>query len=212
MKTVSKSPGRTLLPLLLSLCCFSCARPIGNGDAAKSRQPVPFRDALEPAAQTTSDASSLAVPGDGSTPVRGVPFHSQSLPAGTLLSVRLNQSVSTGSRGQSSTFTASLDEPIVVDGRMVVASGANVTGKVDSAQSSTAFDGRGYLCLTLDSIEVGGRDLSLRTSTLYAKGTTGQDLTRDGSGLIVRLEQGRHLTFRLTEALSLSGQVAISSR
>jgi len=212
MRTVSRSPGRTLLPLLF-LCCFGCARPIGNDDAsAKSRQPVPFRDALESGAQTTSSASTLAVPQDGSTPARGVPFHPQNLPAGTLLSVRLNESVSTGSRGQSSTFTASLDEPIVIDGRTVVASGANVSGRVESSQSSSPSDGHGYLCLRLDSIEVGGRDLSLRTSILFAKGTTGRDLGRNRNGLIVRVEQGRHLTFRLTEPLPLSGQVAISSR
>ncbi len=210
MSTLSRSPGRTVLPLLLSVCCFSCAHPLGNEDAAaKSGQPVPFRDALESGPQTSS-GSALAVPNAGSPPSRGVPFHPQTLPAGTLLSVRLNEAISTDGLGQGSTFTARLDEPILVDGRTVLAPGANVVGRVESAQASSASDRRGYLCMTLNSIEVGGRDLSLSTSTLFAKGTTAERLRRDK--LAVRLEQGRHLTFRLTEPLSLNGQVAISSR
>jgi hypothetical protein len=213
MRTVSRSPGRILLPLLLSLCCFSCAHPIGNDDAsARSGQPVPFRDSLESGAQTPSPASTLAVPGDGSGQARGVPFHPQTLPAGTLLSVRLKEAVSGKGRGQSSTFTASLDEPIVMDGRTVLADGVKVAGRVESAQTSSPADGRGFLCLTLDSIEVGGRDVSVRTSTLFAKGTTGVHSGRDHDNSAVQLEQGRHLTFRLTEPLLLNGQVAISSR
>jgi hypothetical protein len=212
MRTVSRSPGRTLLPLLLSLCCFSCARPVGNEDATKSGQPVPFRDVLESAPQTTFPGSALAVPNDGSGSARGVPFHSQTLPAGTLLSVRLSEEVSTDGRGQGSTFTANLDEPIVIDGRTVLASGANVVGRVESAQASSPSDRRGYLCMTLNSIEVGGRDLSLSTSTLFAKAMAGERSGRVRDKSAVQLERGRHLTFRLSEPLSLSAQVAISTR
>lgn len=214
MRIVSRSPGRTLLPLLLSLCCFGCARPIGNEDAAgKTGQPVPFRNTVESGVQTSSSSGSgLDVPQDGFSPSRGVPFHSLNLPSGTLLSVRLNAAISSEVRGQDSSFTASLDEPIVIDGRTIVARGANVTGRVDSAQNSGRSDGRGYLCLTLDSIEVGGRDLSVSTSTLFAKGTSTVLSDRHEKGLIVRVEQGRHLTFRLTAPLSLNPQVAISRR
>jgi hypothetical protein len=211
MRTVCRSPGRALL-LLLSLCCFGCARPIGNEDAAgKTGRPVPFRDGLASGAQTSSPGSALAVPDGGFAPSRGVPFHSQNLPSGTLLSVHLNAAISSGDRAQDLSFTASLDDPIVIDGRTVVARGANVNGRVESAQSSAQSDGRGYLCLTLDSIEVGGRDLPVSTATLFAKG-----LTQEHSGRVKKLsvlvEQGRHLTFRLTSPLSLSAPVAISQR
>jgi hypothetical protein len=212
MRTVSRLPGGTLLPLVLSLCCFSCAHPVANEDAAaKSGPPVPFRDALE-SAQTSSPGSALAVPGDGSSPTRGVPFQHPILPAGTLLSVRLNEAISADSRGQGSTFTASLDEPIMMDGRTALASGANVVGRVESAQASSPSDRRGYLCMTLNSIEVGGRDLSVSTSTLFAKGTTGAHSGRDPDKSAVQLERGRHLTFRLSEPLSLSVPLAVSSR
>jgi hypothetical protein len=212
MRTISRSPERALLPLLLCLCCFGCARPIGSDDAGgKTGRPVPFRDAVETGAQTSSSSgSTLDVPPDGSGPNRGVPFHSQNLPSGTLLSVRLNEAISAEGRGQDSSFTASLDEPIVIDGRAVVARGANVTGRVESAQSSDRADGRSYLCLTLNAIEVGGRDLPVSTSTLFAKGTTTEHSGRHDKGLNVRVEQGRHLTFRLTAPLSLSTQVAMS--
>jgi hypothetical protein len=213
MRTLSRSSGRTLLPLLLSLCCFSCARPVGNEDAAtKSAQPVPFRNSLEAGSQTTPSPSALAVPNAGSGPTRGVPFHPQTLPAGTLLSVRLNEAISSDNRGQGSAFTASLDEPIVVDGRTVLAPGANVSGRVESAQASSLSDRRGYLCMKLNSIEVGGRDLSMSTSTLYAKGTSGARSRIERDKSLVQLERGRHLTFRLSEPLSLSIPVGISTR
>lgn len=212
MRTVSKSPKRTLFPLLLSLFYFGCARPIGNGDANKTGQPVPFRDGFESTAQTSSSGAALAVPQDGAIPTRGIPFRSQNLPSGTLLSVHLNEAISDEDHGHDSSFTASLDEPIVIDGRTVVASGANVFGRVDSAQSSSQADGRGYLCLTLDSIEVGGRDLPLSTSTLFARATNQEYSGRHDKGSSVRVEQGRHLTFRLTAPLSLNAPVAMSQR
>lgn len=212
MRTVSRSPGRTLLPLLLSLCCFGCARPFGSDDAGKTGPPAPFRDAAESGPQTSSSSgSTLDVPQDGSGSNRGVPFHTQDLPTGTLLSVRLNQTISSEHRGQETTFTASLDDPIVIDGRTVVGRGASVIGRVESAKSSMREDRRGYLCLTLNSIAVGGRDLPVSTSTLYAKGATAEHLGRR-DGVSIRVEQGRHLTFQLTAPLSLGGQVAISRR
>lgn len=213
MRIVSRSLGRTLLPLLFCFCCVTCARPIGNDDAAgKTAPPVPFRNAVDSGAQANSSSgSTLNVPQDGSVPGRAVPFHSPTLPSGTLLSVHLNESISAEDRGEDSSFTASLDEPIVIDGRTVVARGANVTGRVDSAQSSSRSDGRGYLCLTLDAIEVGGRDLSVSTSPLFAKGTSTVRLSQNEKGLVVRVEQGRHLTFQLTAPLSLNTQVAMSS-
>lgn len=206
MRTVSRPQARTLVPLLLTLCCFGCARPLGSEEAGKSGQSIPFRDTSDSMTSTPAAGSSLAVPGDDSAPARAVPFHVQNLPTGTLLSVRLNDRISSDAPGETANFSATLDEPVVIDRRTVLPAGAAVTGQVESAQRSSLSDNRGYVRLTLNWIEVGGRDFALSTSTLFARGEHGH------RGSAVQLEQGRRLTFRLAEPLLLSGQVAISRR
>lgn len=213
MRTGFKPRAQKLLPMLLSLGCITCGRPIGNEQVgANSRQPAPFRDAGESSPVTIPSSSSLAIPANGSGPSREVPFHAQNLPAGTLLSVRLNDALFTDGRETNKTFTATLDEPVVINGRTVLAQGAIVAGRVESAERSSAFDRRGYLRLSLNSIAAGGRDFSVSTSTLFARGTIAGSRDHGQPGSIVELEPGRRLTFRLTEPLQLSDQVAISQR
>ncbi len=212
MKSVYRRDARTLWPLLLTLCWAGCARPTNSNQAgAQAGQAAPFRNAADSGTATTPSRSSLAVPDDGSSPPRDVPFQSQSVPVGTLLSVRLNDTISSEGSGENTTFTAVLDEPIVVDGKAILPRGANVTGRVESAQISG--DRRGYVRLTLNSIAVGGRDLSINTSSLFARGKLSEvpDPSSGGSNT-VQIEEGRRLTFRLTEPLYLSGQIAVSRR
>lgn len=211
MRMVCRLRIRTLMPLLFSLCCVGCARPLGNRDGApQGGQPVPFRgDAGDTA---TVSAPSLAVPDNASAPGE-VPFHAQTLPSGTLLSVRLNDAISSDGREDGRSFTATLDEPVVIDGKTVLPRGINVAGRVESAERSSPENRRGYIRLTLNSIELGGRDLSVSTSSLFAKGNVGVHPIQGQVGSkTVRLEQGRRLTFRLSEPLNLSSQVAISRR
>jgi hypothetical protein len=212
MRTVSKPPARTLLALLILLCGFGCAHPANQNTAAKSGQEVPFRDLGDSPVAMTPSESSLAIPQDGAGPPRDVPFHPRNLPAGTLLSVRLNDAISADGRRAAVSFTATLDEPIMIDGRTAVPRGATVAGQVESAERASPSDRRGYLRLTLNSIEVGGRDVSLSTSTLFARGAVGKLQVHPYGSSTVQLEQGRRLTFRLTEPLFLSGQVAVSRR
>jgi hypothetical protein len=213
MSTRIKPWAQSFLPVLLSLCCITCGRPVGSEQVgANARQPAPFRDAGESSSVSTASSSSLAIPANGSGPSREVPFHAQNLAVGTLLSVRLNDALRADGRETNKVFTATLDEPVVVNGRTVLAQGATVAGRVESAELSGAFDRRGYLRLSLNSIEAGGRDFSVSTSTLFARGTITGRRDHGQTGSIVELESGRRLTFRLTEPLQLSDQVAISQR
>lgn len=212
MRTISRPQARTLVPLLVSLCCIGCARPLGNQQgSAKSSQSVPFRDTADTTQAAPASGSALAVPSEGSGPPREVPFHPQNLPSGTLLNVRLNDAVSASRPGTSTSFTATLDEPVTIDGRTVLPRGAVVAGQIESAQPSDLSARRGHVRLVLNSIQVSGRDLPITTSTLFARGAIREPSDRN-RGATVQLEPGRRLTFRLAEPLALSGQVAISRR
>lgn len=92
------------------------------------------------------------------------------VPAGTVVSIRLQNSVSSATAAPGETFDAVLDEPLVVKGQTVAPGGANVTGRVVEAKASGRLHDSGYLKLTLVSINIHGKDLPIETSSLFAKG------------------------------------------
>jgi len=206
MARSSKPMGWLLLLLCLSFT--ACSRPGATGESREdSGQSVPFR--AETATSGPSDPT-LVVPTE--VPVRSsaVPFaDSQVLPAGTLLNVRLESPISSAGAREGSTFSATVDEAVVSEGLTLVPRGAIVEGRIESAIASPTTRSRGFVRLTLDSIEFGGRDVPMQTSSLFARGRTSGIPTVQGASLTtVRLESGRRLTFRLTEPVSLSSQVA----
>jgi len=209
-----------LMVLLTLLWTAGCARPAGpqSDDAAlhADQHPVPFQ---EPGA-VNRQADSPASQDGGKNPESGLPFHeSQSLPAGTLLTVRLKTSVAAENPGANGTFEAVVDEPVVIEGNKLVPRGAMVAGRVESARISNVKRDHGYVSLALDSLHLGGVSLPIQTSSLFVRGNAGDAQTavgevapgetlREGSTVVIRLEKGRRLTFRLTE----SAYVAASQR
>jgi hypothetical protein len=135
---------------LLGLC--GCARqqfaPVGDTAAA---QPV----------QDTS----TTVPFSAEKKVQPL-----QIPAGTPIAVRMQSSVSSASSQAGQRFDAVLDEPLVIDGRTVAPAGTPVTGRVLAAKRSGRLHNPGYLRLTLVSMTVGGKNVPLQTSSVFAKG------------------------------------------
>src|SRR5438105_5535003 len=67
------------------------------------------------------------------------------IPAGTALGVRLQNSLSSASANSGDRFDAVIDEPVVMNGTTVVPKGASATGRVVSAKSSGRLHKPGYL-------------------------------------------------------------------
>jgi len=86
------------------------------------------------------------------------------IPSNNNLQVRLDQSIDTRTNNPGDGFTATLVEPVVVGGRMVLPRGTRFTGHVTAAKSSGRLKGRAYLGLTLDAFEHGGRQYPIQTS------------------------------------------------
>jgi len=126
-----------------------------------------------------------------------------------MLTVRLTSPVSADDPGPSATFEATVDEPVVIEGNALVPRGANVEGRVEAARASKVKRHHSYLRLTLDSIDVAGKDLTVRTSSLFARGNT---LDSDSSLGVITLEKGRRLTFRLAEPVYMASQQAVTGR
>jgi hypothetical protein len=94
------------------------------------------------------------------------------IPAGTPIGIRLQNSISSASANSGDHFDAVIDEPVVIDGQVVIPKGANATGRVVAAKSSGRLHDPGYLRLALDSVTVNGKDMQVQTSSIFAKGAS----------------------------------------
>jgi len=88
------------------------------------------------------------------------------VPAGTAIHVRLNQSLATNQNSSGETFAATLASPVTVNGETVIPVGAPVTGVVVNSKPSGRLKGHAYMTLALSSVEVQGSDYDLHTSTV----------------------------------------------
>ena len=92
------------------------------------------------------------------------------VPAGTAVSVRLQNAISSASNRPGDEFASVLDEPIVVDGKTVAPRGAAVQGRVVAARSSGRLHDSGYLRLALVSVEMNGKAVPVHSSSVFAMG------------------------------------------
>ncbi len=202
-----------LAVLCLSLALAQgCARSDSlhrNATSPASQQKLPFHPAADQSAP--ADGTVLAAAADPKAPA-SLPFHespSRVLPSGTLLTVQLQDSLSTRKVHAGDPFTASVTAPLTLDGDTLIEPGTTVTGSVESSRVQLdrpgTATGSGYFRLSLSSMNVAGRQLALQTSSLFARGTFQQ---ADG----VRVPKGRHLTFRLTAPVTLDDSKAAENR
>jgi hypothetical protein len=145
------------------------------------------------------------------------------LPAGTLLTVRLDKALSADAPEAGGAFDAVVDEPVVIKGITIIPEGANVAGRIEAARPSALKRNRAYVRLTLASIDVEGRDLPVQTSSLFARGRSDSIASLQNASSIgsvnsislvnsVHLEKGRQLTFRLIGAVAVPVERAVATR
>ena len=83
------------------------------------------------------------------------------VPAGTRLSVRTIDAIDSAKNHVGDRFEASLEEPVTVDGTVVVPKGASVYGRLEEAKKSGTFTGRSELRLALTEIVLNGQTVPL---------------------------------------------------
>lgn len=163
--------------------------------------------------------------GDGVSPTATLPF--EGLPAGTEITIRLGESLSSETCRVGESFVATLDSPLVIAGKAVVPRGIPVTGKVLDTKPSAGHE-PGYLRLTVVALVVNEKSLILQTSSIFIKGGLSDkrspaitDASKAGrqasvpatvvesggrSGFTlgdVRFSTGHQLTFRLIQPVQL---------
>ena len=86
------------------------------------------------------------------------------VPEGTLVTVVLNQTLSSANNSSGDEFDASVAAPVVVNGKTVIPKDARVKGRVVEAHPSGRLHGVARLRLALKSVEVGGKWYEIDTT------------------------------------------------
>jgi hypothetical protein len=97
--------------------------------------------------------------------------HIITLPPGTDVTVRLNETISTDHNYTGDTFRATLDHPIILDGFIIADKGSKVLGKIVGVDKAGKFDGTSNLQLALMEINTtDGQRVPIQTSFVDRKG------------------------------------------
>jgi hypothetical protein len=84
-----------------------------------------------------------------------------SIPAGTVITVRMVDAVDSDSSRLGRTYRASVDEPVVINGQVVIPRGADAVTKVVEDRQSGKIQGQTAVGLVLQSVTVNGRPVDV---------------------------------------------------
>ncbi|HTB14185.1 MAG TPA: hypothetical protein VK752_21585 [Bryobacteraceae bacterium] len=161
MHKFSRTTAYTLMFGLLTVPAFAQERPT----VEQVQQQLAAGDA----------ANAAGVPADAQQPVGDA----QAIPprltirAGTYVTVRLNEFLSSDRSQAGDAFTATLTKPIVVDGIVVASRGQYVTGRVTEAKKAGRVSGTSRLGIQLVELPVvDGQQLPIQSELLNRNGST----------------------------------------
>jgi len=119
-----------------------------------------------------------------SEPKRVVEVKPLIVPADTEITVVLDQTLGSKTSTSGQTFTATVESPVEVDGKVAIPKGARASGIVKDAKPAGRFKGGAGLSLALTSIEIGGKDHAVETSdaTMSSKGKGKRTAAMVGGG------------------------------
>jgi hypothetical protein len=108
------------------------------------------------------------------------------IPEGTVITVRLGETLSSKSSTAGQSFSATVAEPVTVEGKTVIASGATARGTVVDAKAMGHFKGGALLEVRLNSVTIEGKETSIETSmvarSLKGKGKRSAEFIGGGAG------------------------------
>jgi len=86
------------------------------------------------------------------------------VPADTVIAVVLDQTISSKTSRSGDRFSATVEAPIEVEGKVAIPKGARAEGIVNNAKPAGRFKGGAALSLRLRSVAVHGKDYEIQTS------------------------------------------------
>lgn len=141
--------------------------------------PTPSAAALAPAPEPSSSPNTIVHPQPPPPPPPEP--HKVTIPVGTLLNARLVEGLSTERNHVGDGFSATLDQPLVVDGFVLAERGSRLQGKVVDVKESGRVKGVGQIGIALTSLHTAdGQNIPIQTDTFTkaAASSTKQDVER----------------------------------
>jgi hypothetical protein len=166
---------RSKIPAIAQPSVAKKVSPINNSP----RPSVPETDKSDsPRDTATSGASVVPAVGVSSDVPSSAPLAASAtlpsapeqiiVPYGTILTVRLTESLSSELNEKGDTFLASLASPVLVSDRVVIPEGAGIKGRVVEVQSAGRFSGRPAMIVEATRLAYNGKSYELR-SNQYSK-------------------------------------------
>jgi hypothetical protein len=178
---------------VVSMLVACSKKPADNASSQNAPNGSPGQSAVSPATSTVPVATANPAP-DTSTgtpeaapaPPPPPPPEPIVIPSGTVLTVRLQQGLSSKTNGEGDPFNATLAEPVTVKGKTVVPAGSSVSGVVTEAHKAGRFKGGATLDMALNSLTINEKSYRLTTMTMAqtskGKGKRTAAMTGGGAG------------------------------
>lgn len=169
----------TLLGFLIG-----CATNEVNPAAATTTTPGVTLAPASSAANSAPPTAKPAAAARASRPMAKLFSRQYEIPAGTVITVRLNDTLASNVSQSGQSFTATVIDSIQVDQKTVIVRGATATGTVVDAQPLGRFEGGARLQLRLDSVDANGHTANIETAVIdrSQKGKGKRTATMIGGG------------------------------
>jgi hypothetical protein len=172
----SQAPGRSKKLIRPADSGYLAGQGLPKADATNTVAP-----AANPASAPTEMAAAPTAPTPPPAPKK------VTIPAGTQITVRLNDGLDTERNQVGDQFHATLGTPIVIDGDTVIPSGAEIVGRVVDVKSAGRFAGNSALTLELNSLATNGKTYNVQSNqwSRQGKGEGKNTAVKAGGGAAV---------------------------
>jgi len=160
-----------------------------------SKQPEPAPVAVAPAPAPTPEPPPPPAPAPDIKPEPPAPNilpntapNTVTIRPGTLIGVRLAETLSSRRNQSGDTFFATLDQPLVVDGFVIAERGARAEGRIAEAEDAGRGKGLARLSIELTALSTSdGQKIAIRTAHFEKTGTPakGEDALKIGAGAAI---------------------------
>jgi len=146
--------------------------------AAPTPAPVPVPATPAPVPVASAPAPPPAPPAPVLPTTRDV-----TIPSGTVLSVRMVDSVDSKTDQVGQTYKASMDSPLVMDGQTIIPKGGEVTLKLTKVTTAGNIKGASEVNLQLDRLYVNKKAYTVTSNTLQSVGSSEGKKTAKQTGI-----------------------------
>ena len=142
-----------------------------DADASSMNNPTQVADQTSPPAPTPTVMLTPTPAAPSALPLPPPP-QKVTVPSGTALTVRLVDAIDSEKNQAGETFHATLNNPLTLNGDVVVPSGSEVQGHLTDVKSAGKFAGQSVVVLQLDSITSGGNTYNIQTDQYTKQGSS----------------------------------------